>query len=299
MLGPMRTAMVLCAGLGTRLLPLTERIPKALMPVGDRSVLAHVIGALCGGGVDRIALNTHHRAEAFDASRPQLESAGVSIVHEPEILGTAGGVRNARRELGDGDVLVYNGDIVAPTLDIRALCSAWETQADAAALWVVKPRSDGNGTVGIDDRGAVVRLRGRVFGKEARSADFLAIQIISAMVRETLPRAGCLVGDVAIPLLEAKRRIATFAFDAVWDDIGDAAGLLRANLAWLGRRGAPSWVGPGARLDPGVTLVSSVVGPDAVVEGRGELCECLLFAGARATAPMQRTIVSPHVTVKI
>jgi mannose-1-phosphate guanylyltransferase len=142
MLPGMRTAMVLCAGLGTRLLPLTERIPKPLMPVGDRTVLGHVLGALRAAGVGRIAMNTHHRAEVFEACRAEIGLSDVSILHEPDILGTAGGVRNARAALGEGDVLVHNGDIMAPGIDLGALFSAWEA-ADAAALWVVKMRPDG------------------------------------------------------------------------------------------------------------------------------------------------------------
>jgi mannose-1-phosphate guanylyltransferase len=295
----MRAAMVLCAGLGTRLRPLTDHIPKPLMPVGDRPALAHILGALRGAGIDRIAVNTHHRAEAFDARRAELGSAGLSIVHEPEILGTAGGVRNARGALGDGDVLVYNGDIIAPALDIRALASAWQARGDAAALWVVKPRPGGEGTVGIDQRGGIVRVRGRRFGNETASGDFLGIQILGERLREALPEAGCLVGDVAMPFLEDNGRITAFAFDAEWDDIGSATGLLRANLAWLERRGLTGWAGPGARIDAGVTLASAVVGRGAVVEGRGALADSVVFPGANVRAPIERAIVSPRVTVRL
>jgi mannose-1-phosphate guanylyltransferase len=160
--------MVLCAGLGTRLRPLTDHIPKPLMPVGDRPALAHVLGALRSAGIERIAVNTHHRAEVFDAYRTELGHGGLSVVHEPEILGTAGGVRNARRDLGEGDILVVNGDIVAPALDIRSLVSAWEAHGDAAALWVIEPTPVREGTVGIDERGRIVRLRGRRFGRFQR-----------------------------------------------------------------------------------------------------------------------------------
>jgi len=295
----MRTAMVLCAGLGTRLLPLTDRIPKPLMPVGDRPALAHILGALRGAGFDRIAVNTHHRAEAFDACRAELGGEGLCIVHEPEILGTAGGVSNARGVLGEGDVLVYNGDIIAPALDIRALVSEWDARSDAAALWVVKTRPFGQGTVGIDKSGGIVRLRGRVFGEEATSGDFLGIQILGAKLREALPTEGCLVGDVAMPLLEANGRIASFIFDAEWDDIGDAPGLLRANLSWLERCGLSAWVGPAARVDAGATVVSSVVGAGAVVEGQGELRDCVVFAGGKARVPLARAIASRDVTVRI
>jgi mannose-1-phosphate guanylyltransferase len=295
----MPAAMVLCAGLGTRLRPLTDHIPKPLMPVGDRSALAHVLGALRSAGIDRIALNTHHRAEAFDAHGEELGRAALSILYEPEILGTAGGVRNARGALGRGDVLVYNGDIVAPELDIFELYSAWEKRNDTAALWVIEPKPAGEGTVGVDQRGRIVRLRGRMFGRETASGDYLGIQIMGEEIRDKLPKTGCLVGDVAMPFLEAGGGIGTFPFRDRWDDIGNAAGLLRANLGWLERRGGAAWVGAGAQVEAGVTLVSSVVGPRAAVDGRGEARECLVFSGARARAPMQLTIVSQNATVRI
>ena len=298
MLGPMRTAMVLCAGLGTRLRPLTDRIPKPLMPVGDRPLLAHIVLALARGGIDRVVVNTHHRAAQFEACPSEVGGAELCIVREPEILGTAGGVAHARAELGPGDVVVYNGDIVAPSLDLGALVRAWSaTRADAGALWVVQPRPAGRGTVGVDQRGRIVRLRGRVFAAEASGADYLGVQIMGEALRDALPETGCLVADSAIPFLESNGRIEAFAFEADWDDTGNPAGLLRANLRWLARRGARFWVGPGARVSADVTLASALVGAGARIEGRGELRECVVFPTAEARAPLERTIVAPQASV--
>src|SRR6185295_4138673 len=103
----MTSAMVLSAGFGTRLRPLTDELAKPLMPVGDRPMLAHVIDALSRGGVEDVVVNTHHRGGDFV---PQIERLGLAIhvVHESKILGTAGGVANASRTLGTGDVVVWN-----------------------------------------------------------------------------------------------------------------------------------------------------------------------------------------------
>src|SRR5262249_9883692 len=95
----MTAALVLSAGFGTRLRPLTDELPKPLMPVGDRPMLAHVVEALARGGVSDVVVNTHHRAEDF-ASPIARFGLGLQVIHEPEILGTAGGLANAAGALG-------------------------------------------------------------------------------------------------------------------------------------------------------------------------------------------------------
>src|SRR5260370_35664639 len=97
--------MVLAAGLGTRLLPLTENCAKPLVPVGDRPMLAHVFERLSTAGVSRIVVNAHHRLDevrAFVRSRP-----GVSVSEERELLGTAGGAAHASELLVKADVTVW------------------------------------------------------------------------------------------------------------------------------------------------------------------------------------------------
>src|SRR5262249_43670015 len=153
-------------------------LPKPLVPVGDRPAIVHIAGCLAEAGVREACLNTHHLAEAFSAERIAALPLRLEVIHEPRILGTAGGVANAAPYLGAGDAIVWNGDILAD-LDVRALLRA---QADRRALatLAVAPRPQGEGTVGLDARGAVVRLRGERFGEEASGGDFLGIQVIGA-----------------------------------------------------------------------------------------------------------------------
>src|SRR5262249_51640292 len=155
---------------------------------------------------ERAVVNTHHRAAAFE---PFLSGLGlpVDIVYEPEILGTAGGVANAKDALGDGDVLVYNGDILLEASSRGALLAdllarhAVASAEGALATWAVAPKAVGQGTVGMDAQGRIVRLRGRLFGDEARGGDFLGVMTMSAAMRSRLPARGCLVADAALPAL--------------------------------------------------------------------------------------------------
>src|SRR5688572_14155910 len=116
----MTAAIVLCAGLGTRLAPLTEELAKPLMPVGDRPVLAHIAAVLERGGIATIVANTHHRSADFSREIAQWKRE-IDLVHEPEILSTADGVAHASAALGESSIVVWNGDIVAPALDVAAL----------------------------------------------------------------------------------------------------------------------------------------------------------------------------------
>jgi len=282
----MTAAMVLCAGFGTRLRPITDSVPKPLLPVGDRPAFLHVLQRLMSHGFAPIAMNTHHKADSFDGWVPQ----GVTIVHEHErILGTAGGVANAAPVLGRGDVLVWNGDVIAEP-DVVELVGAHASHPGCLATLLAAPRQPGQGTLGVQRDGCVARLRGESFGEEVAGGDFLGIQIISSQGRALLPAHGCLVGDVYMPALRRGWRVQVVWYDGAWDDIGSPGALLAANLRWLNRRRHEFWVAPRARVDAGISLRATVVCDDATVHGRGTLERCLVLPGAVLEAPARGVI---------
>lgn len=273
----MIAAMILAAGYGTRLRPLTEERPKPLVWVGDRPMLAHIVERLARGGIGRVVMNTHHRAEDFAEIAGRLPLP-VTVVHEGAILGTGGGVANAAQALGEGDVLVWNGDILID-LSVGALVEA-HRRGGAGATLAVAPRARGDGTVGIGAAGEVVRLRGQRFGEEVAGGDFVGVQVVGEELRARLPREGCLVGDGYLPWLREGRRLATFEAPGEWDDVGTVAAYLEANARWLAQRGLEAFVGEGAEVDEGVAVLGSVVGAGARVRGRGALRGCVIWPGA-------------------
>lgn len=293
----MPTAMVLCAGLGTRLRPLTDELPKPLMPVGDRSALAHILVSLREAGLHRAVVNAHHLASAF-SPHDLVEGVDVAFSHEPEILGTAGGIAQAAPLLGDGDVLVWNGDIHAPDLDVRALLGAHRALG-SPMTFAVAPRPRGEGTVGLDEGGHIVRLRGRRFGDETLGGDFLGISVLSAELRRGLPKRGCLVGDLALPSLERGGSISSFAFEGAWRDIGHPAALLEANLDWLKQKERCSHRARSAHVESGVVLDEAIVSEGASVTGQGRLHRVLVLPGAKVEAPLSSAIVGRGVAVSL
>ncbi|MCU0659408.1 MAG: sugar phosphate nucleotidyltransferase [Polyangiaceae bacterium] len=276
----MRTAMILAAGLGTRLRPLTEELPKPLVPVGDAPALSQIQRHLAAAGFQRCLVNTHHLAAAFAGHSWPLPT---QFLHETAILGTAGGVANARVHIDTtAPLLVWNGDILAET-DTGALC---EALPGALASWSVAPRPAGQGTVGLDGDNRVVRLRSVRRGEEVRGGDFLGIQVLSPELLDMLPREGCMVGDVLAPLIERGATVRAVEHRGPWEDIGSVEAYARANLRWLGGRG--EHVGPGARV--AAPLRQSIVGAGATVEG-GPLERVIVWPGARAQGPLRDAIV--------
>jgi mannose-1-phosphate guanylyltransferase len=298
--------MALAAGLGSRLRPLTDICPKPLVPVGDRPALAYALDRLEAAGLDRIVVNVHHGSDAmrrFLDARAHAGPAGVGmaqgahradvvISHEPELLGTAGGVARAAGLLGAGDVLIWNADILA-ALDPAALVAAHEGASRRDATLVVQPLPPGLGSVGLDGAGRVVRLRTERVAEEVQGGEFLGVHVLGRGLRETLPERGCLVGDTYIPAMRRGAALRAFLWNAPFFDIGSAGRYLEANLAWLASPGVPGWIGPAARVGPGVTLDRAVVGEGATVVGHGSIARCVVWPGVSVEAPLADAVVAP------
>ena len=165
-------AMILAAGLGTRLQPLTDRLPKPLLPLMLVPMLGHLLARLRCQGVREVVINGHHLADRLaawlgDGSRWGLR---LTFVHEPEILGTAGALKNAEALLRGAPFLVINADVLAD-VDLQAL---WTRHRERGALvtMVVRPDPAARDArpVVIDEHDRVRRINGRPEEKE-RSLD--------------------------------------------------------------------------------------------------------------------------------
>jgi len=280
--------MVLCAGLGGRLRPLTDACPKPLLPLGDRPLLEHALSALTRAGIpEPIVLNVHHLAAEFERRRGTFTRA-VTLVHEAELRGTAGGVAGARREFQDSAVLVMIGDLALQEIPAGFL----EQAALGGMCLLAAPRALGAGNLGLSETGDVVRLRGERFGMEVASADYLGCALLGTEMMAALPEQGCLVGDVALPRLRRGERVRTHPCGSEFMLPGDdLLGFWSSNLAWLAQRGASAFVGEGADIHRGIALDRSLVGAGARVSGHGALREVVVVPGASCLAPLERAIV--------
>jgi len=267
--------MILAAGRGTRLAPLTDRLAKPMVPIGDRPAIAHVADRV-RLAASRLVANVHHRPEDVAAG---ARAEGIAVSEERELLGTAGGVARERPLLGEGDVLVWNADIIS-SLDPR------ELRLTHAATLAVRARPAGEGNVGIDDDGRIVRLRQERIDEETRGGEFLGIHVIGAALRDACPEVGCLVGDVYIPAMKRGERLDAHVTDASFVDVGTIAQYLEANRAWLGQRA--SWAAPDAVVE--ASIEGSVIGAGAIV--RAPALRCVVWPGARVDAPAHDRVVT-------
>jgi mannose-1-phosphate guanylyltransferase len=286
----MRAAMILCAGLGTRLRPLTDWLAKPMVPIGDRPAVGHIAARLRSAGRGRLIVNVHHRP---DDLRAWAQQEGASVSEERELLGTAGGVERAAPLLGDGDVLVWNGDILAD-LDVSALVAAHEARAAAATLAVVA-RPPGEGNVGLAADGRIVRLRAERFGPEVRGADFIGVHVVGASLRPALPLKGCLVGDVYIPALRDGAHLAAHLVTTSFADVGSLGAYVAANRGWLAARGETSWAGPDAVVS--ASIAGSIIGARARVEA--DALRCIVWPGAHVREHIEDAIVTPFGIVRV
>jgi len=287
-------AMVLCAGLGTRLRPLTDERAKPMVPIGDRPALAHVVARVRLAVATRIVVNVHHRPEDV---RAWAEPEEIAVSHERELLGTAGGVARASVLLGEGDVLVWNGDILSE-LDPRELVAAHARASDPGgasgtrATLAVHPRPAGEGNVGFGDDGRIVRLRSESFGAETHGGYFLGIHVLGEALRALLPERGCLVGDVYLPALRRGERLDAYLTEAPFVDVGSIAEYLAANAHWLSSRGLTSWAHPTATVN--ASIDGSVVGAGAVVDAPA--LASVVWPGAHVHSACNGAVVTPLTT---
>src|SRR5918998_456051 len=131
-------AIVMAAGLGTRLRPLTYEVPKPMVPVANRPVIELILRSLARGGVTDVVSNLHWFPETIEGRLGDGSSLGVNLTfsHEEELLGTAGGVRNVREFFGDEPFLVMAGDALTD-IDFGALAAA-HSEHDGLATLAVK-----------------------------------------------------------------------------------------------------------------------------------------------------------------
>jgi hypothetical protein len=155
----------------------------------------------------------------------------------------------------------------------------------------VSPRATGEGTIGIDEEGGVVRLRGQVFGREARGGDYIGVSALGPSTVAGLPEQGCLFGDVALPHLARGGRVWTVPSVAPWTDLGDLSQYVAANFHWLSQQAVSSFVAPTASVAPSISVERCVIGAAASVTGSGALEQVIAWPGAAVVSPLSRAVV--------
>jgi mannose-1-phosphate guanylyltransferase/phosphomannomutase len=205
-------ALVLCAGLGTRLRPLTDGLPKCMLPVAGRPLLASILDLLRGHGIEEVYINLHWYPDSIREHFGGGTDYGVHITYleEAELSGTAGPVRKLRAELGDGTFLVLNGDNLTD-LDITSLVGFHETAG--AELTVALHEEDASelpdkSVVQTDDDGRIRRFVEKPQADELFSSwSSAGIYVLEPGVIDMIPEGSMYdFGHDLIPAMLAENR---------------------------------------------------------------------------------------------
>ncbi|MCB2225227.1 MAG: NDP-sugar synthase [Desulfarculaceae bacterium] len=285
-------AMILAAGLGTRMRPLTDKRPKCLMPVMNRPLLGLWLERMAAWGVERAVVNTHYLAPMVERWLAEQGDNGLEVVesHEPVILGTGGGLVAARDALGNHPFLLANSDVLA-TARLPLLIERLEASGALAVLGLID-RPEIN-TVALDQGLGVLGFKGDAgLPGDARWLTYSGLAAIHPRLLDYLPGEGysTLVEGVRAALavggLVLGQRLEGF-----WDDLGapERYWELHRTLFEAPPPGlealAPEGrlvLAPGAEISPEAEVDGfAVLGPGAVVAAGARLKDSLLLPGAR------------------
>ena len=285
-------AMLLAAGRGTRLGALTEERAKPAVPFANRPMAAVALGALARAGITEVAVNTHHlpRTVERDLGAAAPPTMSLRFVHEPELLGTGGGVANVAAWLAEGGepAFVMNSDVLfepdlGAALDAHRAADAWATMVLRA-----DPRAETFGAV-WEERGRVLGIDGtaapRPLGR-GRPHVFTGVHILSPASLRALPHAGCIVRQGYARWLNRRHLIGAWIATEQWEDLGTPQRYLDAHRLAPGER-----VHPTASVAPGAELSETWVGARAEV-GAVSLQNVVVWDGARVDVDLRDAIVT-------
>lgn len=223
--------MVFAAGRGERLRPLTERIPKALVPVAGRPMIEYPLLLLRHYGIREIIINLHHLGEQIEAYLGDGKKFGVEIIYskEPELLDTGGGLLKAKPFLERGTFIVINTDVMID-LPLAELI-AFHTRTRATATLVLRPDAEADrfGSMEIDSEGRIYRFlnarRQTGASEPGRKLMFTGVQILEPRIFDYMRgengshKFGTTKDTYPQMLLEGER-LYGFCFDGLWQDLG-------------------------------------------------------------------------------
>ena len=230
-------AMLLAAGLGVRMRPLTQDRPKPALSVLGRAMIVQNLRRLAKASVSTAVINLHYRP---DILRDLLGSGGsdglpeVCYTFEDPILGTGGGLRHAANLLrGSGPFVAHNSDFLSD-IDLAALQETHERGAFLATLALV-PQRDGFSLVEIDEQARVISLAGRPSVEPGRSAGafvFTGYHLIEESLLDRLPRGPSNIIDLYRELA-AEGRLGAYLHDGFWWEFGSPQSFLDGQLTLL------------------------------------------------------------------
>jgi mannose-1-phosphate guanylyltransferase len=282
-------AIILVGGFGTRLRPLTLTVPKPLLPVGNVSILQHIIGSLERAGVTRAVLALGFKPEPFVAAFPNSRCGGVELVYavEPEPLDTAGAIAFAARYAGVTDTFVVaNGDVLT-SLDIARVI-AFHKETGAEGTLHLTPVDDPSqfGVVETQSDGKVSRFVEKPQPGETTSHNVNAGTYVleESVLNRIEPNVKISIERVIFPAMVAENTLFAMSTTDSWVDTGRPETYLAANMSALATLPGRVLVHEHAHVATTAHIVNSVVGEHCVVGAGATITGSVLISGATVAA---------------
>ncbi len=288
-------AFVLAAGLGTRLRPLTEDLPKPLIPIFQKPLITFALDHLINMGVERFVINTHKQPELFESffCGNEYEGRSVTLLHEPDLLETGGGIKNAERYLGSDPFLTYSGDILTD-ISLQPLIDEYFRRGNDVTLAL---RNTGLASdVALRDH-RVVDIANR-YGTTG-NLDFANVAIWNPRVFQQIPpRQKISFIPILADWIGKGAKIGGLVMDdGKWFNIGSRAEYLDVHRTILREHWVPQYIklrewperiAKSATVDPSAQVRGcSVVGENCHVDAGAVLEDTILWPGAQIASKSQ------------
>ncbi len=227
-------AIILAAGLGERMRPLSTHTPKAMMPFAGQPMINHTLSSLSQWGVKEVLINLHHAPDSLveHIRTGDFPEMNISFSFEPEICGTGGALRHAAWFIGKRPFWIINSDIVFE-LDPRTIAVAFAKTAPLACLWVTS--SAGPRTVEVKN-GSVQNFSAQRPGTDNTST-FCGIHLVSPRIMEYIEDTtfSSIITAYIKAMDEGKKVRAVHASNSYWADIGSPEKLLATHIELASR----------------------------------------------------------------
>ena len=286
--------MILAAGFGTRLLPYTKKLPKPLFPILDKTLLDIAIETARDAGAKKVVINAHHLASMIEDHVAGRDfGVEVIVIVEQEIMGTAGGIKNAEAHLGNEPFLVMNSDMLfKPNFEV--LVKAHEkTGAISTLVLRNNPKKGNYGVLSLDKTGRVTKFIDAISLDHARSEElmFTGVSILSPDIFGKIAegRPADISTEVYAPMVKESGPLFGVVSKADWVDVGTVADYHKAVMssihplelspaaAWSDLKGFTAhdpvyiesgvYIGEGAVIGPHVTIhKEAVIGEGARIK---------------------------------
>src|SRR2546427_4043228 len=282
-------AMILAAGYGERLWPLTADRTKPALPVLGKPLVGYVAEYLSKFGIKDVVVNLHHQPESVQRSLGDGSRFGVALqyIYEPAILGTSGALDNARNLLQGDTFVVVNGKIVTD-IDLRAALETHRRTKALATLVLQRNVARARFSIVETEGGFVKRFGGMPLPTETERPPlmFTGIQVLESRIFDYIPRGVFSHSTVEVyPEAIAKGElIAAHVAEGRWYELSTLPRYLDISLALLGEEGRDTYMGRNSLIEAAAEVHDSILWDDVIVERGASVRRAVLGDAVRIPA---------------